>query len=90
MSKTLLGIWVHTRKPFFGFVKKDDWTGTWHVHVTVAPHRHQANMEIQKECTRLFGASVKIVKGHSSSKKVLDIPLAREKVEQILEQSRIL
>ncbi len=56
----------------------------WHVHVVSRPQQNQANAELEKECSRLFGVPVKISKGHSSSKKVLDIPLPRERIEQIL------
>ena len=86
MSQTLLGIVVHPRKPFFGFVKKDAWSGAWHLDVMASPQHYQANAEIEKECSRLFGVQVKIIRGHSSSKKVLGIPLAREICESIIEQ----
>ena len=90
VTTSRLGILVHARKPLFGFVKKNDWTDAWYVHVKAAPQHNQANAEIEKECTRLFGVHVTIVKGHSSSRKVLDIPLPRVNVERMLEQHRIL
>ncbi len=82
--RTHLHIAVHTQKNQFGFVKKDEWSDTWHVHVTSVPQHNRANAELEKECTRLFGVQVKIMKGHSSSKKVLDIPLSAEAIELIL------
>lgn len=85
--RTRLHIVVHTQKNQFGFVKKDEWSDAWHVHVISIPQRNQANAEIEKECTRLFGVNVKIMKGHSSSRKILDIPLSAESIELVLRKN---
>ncbi len=74
---------VHPRKPFFGFTKKDA-NGLWHLNVRSSPHQNKANAEIETECKRLFRADVKLIKGHSSSKEVLEAALDRETLEQLI------
>ncbi len=90
LSPTLLPVLVHPRKSKFGFSHRDEWSGVWHVHVTSPPHDQQANRELLEECRKLFRADVEMVRGSSSTKKVLRIGKEKELVEQKLESSRIL
>lgn len=82
--ETLLEIVVHPRKPKFGFTHKDEWSNAWHVQVVSPPLYNEANDEILKECAHFFGAPVTLLRGQKSSRKVLRISLARERVEQLL------
>jgi uncharacterized protein (TIGR00251 family) len=63
---------------------KDEWSDAWHVHVTSLPQKDEANSEIERECGRLFHASVEIVRGKKSVRKIIAIGLSHERVEQIL------
>jgi uncharacterized protein (TIGR00251 family) len=90
LSPTLLPVLVHPRKTKFGFSHRDEWSGVWHVHVTSAPHDQQANRELLEECRKLFRADVELVRGSSSTKKVLRIGMGKESLEQKLESNRIL
>lgn len=82
--ETLFEIVVHPRKPMFGFTHKDEWSNAWHVQVVSPPLNDEANEEILKECSKFFGAQIKLVRGQKSSRKVLRISLTREMIEQLL------
>ncbi|MEK6970537.1 MAG: DUF167 domain-containing protein [archaeon] len=82
-------MWVHPRKSKFGFSHRDEWSGVWHVHVTSPPHDQQANRELLEECRKRFRADVEIVRGVSSTRKVLRIGVEKGLLEQKLESNRI-
>ncbi|MFH0970903.1 MAG: DUF167 domain-containing protein [Candidatus Diapherotrites archaeon] len=84
MDYTRLGIVVHSRKTLFGFSREDAGLGVWHVHIRSAPLRNEANREIERECSLVFGTPVRIIRGARSVRKTILIGLSPEKVKQIL------
>ena len=75
---------VHPLKKEFEWASCDAWTHEWHVHVRSPPAQGKANREIENECSRLFGAPTRIVRGTASPRKEIEIHLGKEKVEKIL------
>lgn len=85
-NHSLLRICVHPEKNGFGFVREDEWTHEMHVHVRSKPENNQANAEIVRECTKLFGAEVKVLRGEKTPHKVLEVFLAKEELQNRLRQ----
>lgn len=82
--ETQLEILVHPGKKRFVFLRRDEWSNAWHVHVPAVPQKNAANRALIQECAKLFGVPVQIARGHTSTRKVLRIPLARAQVEQVI------
>lgn len=83
--ETRLEIIVHPGKKRFVFLRRDEWSNAWHVHVPAVPQKNAANRALIQECVNLFGVPVQIARGRTSTKKVLRIPLTREQVEQVIQ-----
>ncbi|QQR92657.1 MAG: DUF167 domain-containing protein [Candidatus Iainarchaeum archaeon] len=83
----LLRICVHPEKKKFGFLRRDDWSGEWHIHLVSKPHHNEANEELERETARLFQCDTRIVKGEKSHHKVLEIFLSEEEVQRKIRQA---
>lgn len=82
----MLKICVHPEKKEFGFVREDEWTHEFHVHVRSKALENQANLEVERECAKLFGVKVKIVHGLKSPHKVVEVLRAQREILQLLRQ----
>ena len=49
--------------------------GGWRVNITSPPEKGKANLELERELGRLLESPVKIIRGHSSKRKVLEVGL---------------
>ena len=87
--KTMVRIIARPNKPKSGIVRKDSWDDAWHVWVTANAQKNQANQEIEKMCSKLFGARARIVCGKTSSKKTLEVLLEQTVVEKKLKEALI-
>lgn len=85
-NHSLMRICVHSEKRKFGFIREDEWTHEVHVHVRSKAQNNEANEEIERECAKFFGASVKMVRGEKSPHKVLDIGLGKDALFQRVSQ----
>lgn len=50
------------------------------------PEHNKANIELVRELSKLLGAPVRIISGHSSRRKRLDIAIEPEKWEEFLKK----
>jgi uncharacterized protein (TIGR00251 family) len=87
--KTMVCIIAHPNKPKSGIIRKDVWDGAWHVWIKAGAQKNQANQEIEKLCSSLFGAGTRIVHGKTSSRKTLEVSLEMNVVEKKLEEALI-
>jgi uncharacterized protein (TIGR00251 family) len=58
--------------------------GKLRVYLKSAPESNKANIELVKELKKLLNAEIRIVAGHHSRKKTLEIPLAEEELKRLL------
>jgi uncharacterized protein (TIGR00251 family) len=77
----LIDVRVVPSSPSFAIVSKD---GIVKIYVTEKAENNKANIEIIKKLEKLTGAPVRIVSGLTSSHKKIEIEIAKEKWEQLL------
>ena len=85
-QKGLLHIAVSAQKPRFSFEQKNEWTNEYAIHVTAKAADNKANLELQRELTRLFQARARIVKGLKSSHKIVEVNLPQNELDQKIQQ----
>lgn len=87
--KTIVRVIAHPNRSKSGVVRKDDWSNAWHFWVKSKAQKNEANSEIEKLCSRIFGTDARIVSGKTSSRKVLEVFLEQAIVEKKLEEALI-
>ncbi len=67
----LLEVKVSPNSKKFGFRYKDGWKA----RVVSRPEKGKANLELEREMKKLLGCGIRVVRGLTSRKKVLEVDL---------------
>ena len=75
-----LKIRVHPNSIKFKVLEKE---GILHVYLESEPEKNQANIELIKKLTKLFGIPVSLISGLKSRDKVIEINITEEQFNQV-------
>jgi len=79
----ILDVSVITKSPKFSVSVKD---GMVKVRLTSPPEKGEANAELVKELSKAIGVGVRIISGHTSRRKRLEIDMDEESWKTVLGQ----
>jgi len=79
----MVDVVVVTKSPCFSVSRKD---GVIKVRLTSPPEKGEANAELEKKLSKALGASVRIVSGHTSRRKKLEIGIGEAEWNAALER----